>query len=249
MNPLLEKNLISTKEASSLSGYNADYLARLCRSGKIVGTRLGRAWLVSQESLEAFVKQQEVKKQELSSTLSQIRGTEYHNYVPNNAINKSDVTFDNGTSNGLEKTSDLTTYTTFQKRAFAVLASFVVMLIGVYGAQAQVIGQVGNDALATALSVSYGFDTILSNGIQSAESSASNTIAVAQSQPASTIFPKISNQEAAVSGAKNIVDTLAPLALTQHTDAAEVSPNTPVLPNASVASTSLQRLKCHSQQV
>ena len=47
MNTPFEKNLISTKEASQLSGYNPDYLARLCRSGKISGTRVGRAWLVS----------------------------------------------------------------------------------------------------------------------------------------------------------------------------------------------------------
>ena len=64
MNTLLEKKLISTKDASSLSGYNPDYLARLCRAGKIDGTRVGRAWLVSQESLEAFVKEQGAKKEE-----------------------------------------------------------------------------------------------------------------------------------------------------------------------------------------
>ena len=56
-----DPKLLSTKEASKLSGYNADYLARLCRAKQIVGTQIGRTWLVSQKSLEDFVKLQKIE--------------------------------------------------------------------------------------------------------------------------------------------------------------------------------------------
>jgi hypothetical protein len=73
----LEQNLLSTKDASALSGYNADYLSRLCRSGKIAGTQVGRTWLVNRESLESFVREQEERKQQISTELSQVREKEY----------------------------------------------------------------------------------------------------------------------------------------------------------------------------
>ena len=73
----LDSNLLSTKDASALSGYNADYLSRLCRSGKIAGTQIGRTWLVNRESLESFVRDQEERKQQISADLSQTREKEY----------------------------------------------------------------------------------------------------------------------------------------------------------------------------
>ncbi|KND50709.1 MAG: hypothetical protein AB202_03970, partial [Parcubacteria bacterium C7867-007] len=77
MTLILQKNLLSTKDAAVLSGYNADYLSRLCRAGKITGTQVGRTWLIDSESLETFVREQEERKREIATELSQTREKEY----------------------------------------------------------------------------------------------------------------------------------------------------------------------------
>ncbi|MDB5237038.1 MAG: hypothetical protein JWL88_140, partial [Parcubacteria group bacterium] len=77
MTLILDSNLLPTKDAAALSGYNADYLSRLCRSGKIAGTQVGRTWLINRESLEQFVREQEERKQQISAELSQTREKEY----------------------------------------------------------------------------------------------------------------------------------------------------------------------------
>ncbi|MDB4992197.1 MAG: hypothetical protein JWL75_442, partial [Parcubacteria group bacterium] len=73
----LHSTLIPTKVASEISGYNADYLARLCREEKIQGTQVGRSWLINRVSLEAFVKTQEGKKVERAESLRAEREKEY----------------------------------------------------------------------------------------------------------------------------------------------------------------------------
>ena len=55
MTPFLKENLVTTKDASELSGYTSDYLARLARSGKIVGRRIGHTWLIDKNSLANFL--------------------------------------------------------------------------------------------------------------------------------------------------------------------------------------------------
>jgi hypothetical protein len=46
---------ISAKEAASLSGFTRDYVARLCRHGKVNARRLGVLWYVDVESLQGFL--------------------------------------------------------------------------------------------------------------------------------------------------------------------------------------------------
>ena len=77
MEPLLEKNLLSTKVASEISGYSSDYLSRLARAGKIEGVQVGRTWLVHRASLEAFMRTQDIRKEELSRSLAREREREY----------------------------------------------------------------------------------------------------------------------------------------------------------------------------
>ena len=38
------------------SGYVRDYVARLCREGKVAGRQLGRLWYVNLDSFAAFVR-------------------------------------------------------------------------------------------------------------------------------------------------------------------------------------------------
>ncbi|HEX8591560.1 MAG TPA: helix-turn-helix domain-containing protein, partial [Candidatus Paceibacterota bacterium] len=77
MTELLLETLISTREASTLSGYNPDYLARLCRAQKIAGKRIGRTWYVERDSLESFVRAQEAHREKLAKDLSSAREREY----------------------------------------------------------------------------------------------------------------------------------------------------------------------------
>jgi excisionase family DNA binding protein len=62
MEALFNKNLLSTKKASELSGYTSDYIARLARSGKISAQRVGHTWFVDLDSLQQFLEQQESRK-------------------------------------------------------------------------------------------------------------------------------------------------------------------------------------------
>jgi hypothetical protein len=76
MSQLFKENLISTKDAARLSGYNPDYLARLCREEKIIGSQIGRNWFVDRSSLETFMSAQEERKREIAQELSKQRSRE-----------------------------------------------------------------------------------------------------------------------------------------------------------------------------
>jgi hypothetical protein len=69
--------LISTKDASKKYGYSPDYLARLARNGEIVGSQVGRTWLVDRESIAAFFRVQEERKEARARALARAREEEY----------------------------------------------------------------------------------------------------------------------------------------------------------------------------
>jgi hypothetical protein len=48
----------SAAEVAGKYGYVRDYVARLCRQGKVRGRRLGKLWYVDTESFAAFVRGQ-----------------------------------------------------------------------------------------------------------------------------------------------------------------------------------------------
>jgi hypothetical protein len=73
MPPSLDTNFIPNREASETSGYHQDYLARLCREGKVEGVQVGRAWHINRHSLLKFIREQEVRKHELAEQLSRTR--------------------------------------------------------------------------------------------------------------------------------------------------------------------------------
>lgn len=76
MHQLFEKNLITTKDAGELSGYTSDYLARLARSGKIAGRRIGHSWLIDSESLKHFVEEQGDRRVDYTRALARAREEE-----------------------------------------------------------------------------------------------------------------------------------------------------------------------------
>lgn len=59
----IEKNsLISSVEAGRQFGYTNDYVARLAREKKILGSRIGRQWFVDVQSFEKYVQETEAAK-------------------------------------------------------------------------------------------------------------------------------------------------------------------------------------------
>ena len=72
-----EKEFISTKEASELSGYGSDYIARLAKTRKLESTRVGKSWFVRRDSLNVFIAGQHRRKEEISKKLSQARTDQY----------------------------------------------------------------------------------------------------------------------------------------------------------------------------
>jgi hypothetical protein len=47
-------NHISVQSATEISGYNAQYLRRLLRAGKLDGVKIGQVWLVNLGSLQEY---------------------------------------------------------------------------------------------------------------------------------------------------------------------------------------------------
>ncbi len=48
-------NHISVQAATEISGYNAQYLRRLLRAGKLDGMKVGQVWLIDLVSLETYL--------------------------------------------------------------------------------------------------------------------------------------------------------------------------------------------------
>ena len=47
-------NHISVQAATEISGYNAQYLRRLLRAGKLDGVKVGQVWLIDIASLQTY---------------------------------------------------------------------------------------------------------------------------------------------------------------------------------------------------
>ena len=47
-------NHISVQAATEVSGYNAQYLRRLLRTGKLDGRKVGQVWLVNLDSFQEY---------------------------------------------------------------------------------------------------------------------------------------------------------------------------------------------------
>ncbi|HUY05101.1 MAG TPA: helix-turn-helix domain-containing protein, partial [Candidatus Paceibacterota bacterium] len=80
MNSPLNENLMTTKDASELSGYTSDYLSRLVRSGEITGDMIGHSWLIERSSLERFLEKQKSRKTDRSRELANERAEEYRKH-------------------------------------------------------------------------------------------------------------------------------------------------------------------------
>jgi excisionase family DNA binding protein len=55
----MAQELITTAEASRISGYHMDHLRRLIRKGRIQAQKFGIVWQVNKESLLSYIAEQE----------------------------------------------------------------------------------------------------------------------------------------------------------------------------------------------
>ena len=83
----------SSKEAGELAGYTNDYVARLCRKGKLPGKQMGRVWYVEADSFLTFLLENQYKKAEYYQTLSQERKEKYQ-HIPEESVVETPVIFE-----------------------------------------------------------------------------------------------------------------------------------------------------------
>jgi hypothetical protein len=75
--------LISSVEAGRLFGYTNDYIARLAREKKIIGSQHGRQWYVDPQSVELFIKKAEEAKRQQAEKVSKERRQEREVFIGN----------------------------------------------------------------------------------------------------------------------------------------------------------------------
>ncbi len=64
--------------------YTSDYISKLARDEKVLGTRVGRQWFIEPESLRTFILQLEVEKRIIKEDLSLERKRERIEKLQNN---------------------------------------------------------------------------------------------------------------------------------------------------------------------
>ncbi len=68
---------LSASDAALLHHFTSDYVARLCREGKLRAKRVGKNWFVDENSLRTFVADQEYKESQRQNELVRQRKVEY----------------------------------------------------------------------------------------------------------------------------------------------------------------------------
>ena len=157
MAPLLNEHLITTKDAGELSGYTADYLSRLIRSGKISGKKIGHSWLVDKESLTRFLDEQGDRKIDYARALARAREVEYraHRSLLHRAT-KALTTQSAGWRNTLEPFAKVNRL--FHSQVFALAVAFLVVASGAFAARATATLAFKADAATVVRDVLYGLN-------------------------------------------------------------------------------------------
>lgn len=71
------KKFLSSKRAGEEASYTNDYVARLCRNGKVKGRMVGRTWYVEEESFQKFLNEHTARKEDRKKQLASERKKEY----------------------------------------------------------------------------------------------------------------------------------------------------------------------------
>ena len=153
MDSILEKKFITTKDAGELFGYTSDYLARLARSGKIVGRRIGHSWLIDRESLTHFLDQQGDRKIDYTRSLALAREAEY----------RAHHSFLNRATEALTKTPPIPQFgiakNPLRSNVFALSVATLIIVSAALVAQTAVIPQLAERTGSLAREISSGLNT------------------------------------------------------------------------------------------
>lgn len=76
-----QKEYLPSAELGKKFNYTSDYISKLARDEKVLGTRVGRQWFVEPESLRTYIQQLEVEKQINKEKLSRQRKIEHKNHL------------------------------------------------------------------------------------------------------------------------------------------------------------------------
>src|SRR3989344_5578007 len=77
---------ISASEAAELAGFSRDYVARLCKDGKLLAKRIGKQWYVCRDTLQQFVVEQKYAKAKWRDGLARTRREEYKDRTKTSAF-------------------------------------------------------------------------------------------------------------------------------------------------------------------
>ena len=152
MTSLLKENMVTTKDASNLSGYTSDHLGRLIRSGKIEGEKIGRNWIVNKSSLELFLKEQKSLKTDRARDLSAMRAEEYRRYHRLVRRATDDLTKEIPISPICLRTG------TVQSHLLALSVALAVIVSGANLARADVLQKIVGQVTSVAQDVAIGFN-------------------------------------------------------------------------------------------
>ena len=152
MDQIFEKNLITTKDAGDLSGYTPDYLARLARSGKIAGKRIGHSWFIDSSSFARVLDQQENHKINYARALARSREAEYRKHQSflhsvTETLSKPPVASPLNIGRNI-----------LYSRAVALLAAFLVVVFGAYIAHSSFLLKIATEAATIVHKVAFGFN-------------------------------------------------------------------------------------------
>ncbi|MBI4094050.1 helix-turn-helix domain-containing protein, partial [Candidatus Kaiserbacteria bacterium] len=75
---------ISASDAGHLAGFTRDYVARLCKEGKLPARRIGKQWYTSKEAFRFFLTSQAFAREKRRGDLSRERREEYRSGAPAN---------------------------------------------------------------------------------------------------------------------------------------------------------------------
>ena len=146
------ENLITTKDARELSGYSADYIARVARSRKVIGKKVGHSWFIDKKSLVRFIDLQKSHKVEYAHTLAKAREAEYRAHQPSSSV-ASYITRSPSRPHAISLTDGSHLYS----HAFALSAACMVLVFSACLAQTTTIPRFAEGIGAAAHTIASGF--------------------------------------------------------------------------------------------
>ena len=82
------KEYLQSNVLASSFGYTSDYIGKLAREEKIIGTQVGRQWFIEPESLKIFLHKVQVEKEFRKIELRQLRKIEHASFQHETRKNK-----------------------------------------------------------------------------------------------------------------------------------------------------------------